>query len=96
MKEVKFRPNIGSNDYETKLRQIQKFLLKEGEQVRVTVQFRGRENAHKDRGIDLLGQVTRAFKEKARIGPPRITDRAMSIMLFPKPRGTAGVLVKVP
>lgn len=96
MKEVKFRPNIGQNDYETKLRQIKRFLLDENETVRITISFRGRENAHKDLGVALLGRITDTFGKTIRQGTPAIGPRSMSLVLFPKPRGTAGVLVKVP
>ena len=56
LKEVRFRPNIGSHDLDVKLKHIQEFLAQH-DKVRVTVVFRGRENAHKDLGVKLLKEL---------------------------------------
>lgn len=95
MKEVKFRPNIGMHDLQTKLKQIERFLFKEKTNVKVTIFYKGRENAHKDLGVALLSQITDSFGKRIGLGTPSIRDRQISVVLFPKPQGSAGVLAKV-
>ena len=53
VKEIKFRPNIDTHDYNVKMKSVEKF-IGEGDKVKVTLRFRGREMAHQDRGADLL------------------------------------------
>ena len=64
LKEVRFRPNIGQHDLGTKLKHINEFLAQR-DKVRVTVVFRGRENAHKDLGVNLLNSLTEKLAEIA-------------------------------
>lgn len=56
LKEIKFRPNTGPHDFEFKVRNLKKFLLK-GDRVKATVVFRGRENTHRELGMDVLRKV---------------------------------------
>ncbi len=62
VKEVQFRPGIGDHDFETKLNHIDKFLAK-GNKVKLMVRFRGRENANKQLGFDILTRVYESFNE---------------------------------
>jgi len=56
VKEIRLRPNIDTHDYEVKMRAVEKFLA-EGDKVKVTMRFRGREMAHQELGLDLLNKV---------------------------------------
>ena len=62
IKEIKLRPNIDVHDYQVKMRSVQKF-LNEGDKVKITLRFRGREMAHQDRGADLLQKVKEEIGE---------------------------------
>lgn len=62
IKEIQFRPGIGDHDFETKLKNIDKFLSK-GNKVKLMVRFRGRENANKQLGFDILNKVFESFNE---------------------------------
>jgi translation initiation factor IF-3 len=62
VKEIQFRPGIGEHDFETKLKNIDKFLAK-GNKVKLMVRFRGRENANKQLGFDILNKVFDSFNE---------------------------------
>jgi translation initiation factor IF-3 len=62
VKEIQFRPGIGDHDFETKLKNIDKFLAK-GNKVKLMVRFRGRENANKQIGFDILNRVFDSFNE---------------------------------
>jgi len=62
VKEIQFRPGIGDHDFETKLKNIDKFLAK-GNKVKLMVRFRGRENANKQLGFDILNKVFDSFNE---------------------------------
>jgi translation initiation factor IF-3 len=65
IKEVKFRPNTDTHDYEVKMRNVVRF-LEGGDKVKVTLRFRGREMAHQDLGRNLLDRVAEDVKESAR------------------------------
>ena len=56
VKEIKLRPNIDEHDYQVKMRSVQKF-LDEGDKVKVTLRFRGREMAHQELGVNVLNRV---------------------------------------
>ena len=56
VKEIKLRPNIDEHDYQVKMRNVQKF-LDEGDKVKVTMRFRGREMAHQELGVNVLNRV---------------------------------------
>jgi len=63
IKEIKLRPKIDINDFNTKKRQIEKF-LKSGHKVKITVMFRGREIVHKERGMNILDKLIEELKDK--------------------------------
>ena len=66
VKEIKLRPNIDEHDYQVKLRKIFEF-LDSGDKVKVTMRYRGREMAHQQIGIDVLGRVKMDTEEKSKI-----------------------------
>lgn len=84
IKEVRMSPGIDSNDFNVKLRNAQKFLA-EGNRVKVTVRFRGREMAHTDIGRGLLLKFAQQCEEEAAMDKdPKLEGRHMSIFLSPK------------
>ena len=84
IKEVRMSPGIDVGDFNTKLRSAQKF-LSEGNRVKVTVRFRGREMAHTDIGRDLLNQFAEQCAEVANMDKSaKLEGRMMSIFLSPK------------
>lgn len=84
VKEVKFRANTDVNDYNIKLRNIRKFLA-DGCKIKLTLQFRGRENAHKELGREIMARVCKDLEEVANVEqPPRMMGRTISGMLGPK------------
>lgn len=89
IKEVRMSPGIDVNDFNVKLRNAQKF-LGEGNRVKVTVRFRGREMAHTDIGQDLLLRFAEQCGESAVLDKaPNLEGRHMSIFLSPKPQKEA-------
>ena len=66
VKEIKLRPNIDEHDYQVKMRSVQKF-LDEGDKVKVTLRFRGREMAHQELGVNVLNRVREDTDEVAKI-----------------------------
>ncbi len=85
LKEIKFRVNISEHDYETKLRHGEEFLDR-GNKVRVQLQFRGRENAHKDLGIKLMHKISEDLSTMANVEqPPKLMGRAVTMTLAPLP-----------
>ena len=84
IKEVRMSPNIDTNDFNTKVKSAQKF-LKDGDRVKVTVRFRGREMAHTSIGHDLLVKFGSECSEVANVDkPPKLDARHMSMFLSPK------------
>jgi translation initiation factor IF-3 len=84
IKEIKMRPNIDDHDYDTKMRAMNKF-IGEGDKVKVTLRFRGRELAHQQLGMDLLRRVQEDVAEVAKIESyPRMEGRQMLMVLSPK------------
>ena len=84
IKEIRMSPGIDVGDFNTKLKNAQKF-LKEGNRVKVTVRFRGREMAHTDIGKDLLVRFAEQCAEVATLDKePKLEGRSMSIFLSPK------------
>lgn len=85
IKEVKFRPNTDTNDFDVKMRNVYKFLAN-GDKVKITMRFRGREMAHQNLGMQLLMRVKEAVLE-AEAGQienhPRLEGRQMSMMIGP-------------
>jgi translation initiation factor IF-3 len=83
IKEVKFRPNTDTHDYEVKMRNVIRF-LEDGDKVKVTLRFRGREMAHQDLGRVLLDRVAEDVKELGKIeSMPRVEGRQMVMMIGP-------------
>jgi translation initiation factor IF-3 len=84
IKEIKMRPNIDDHDYDVKMKSIQKF-LGEGDKVKVTLRFRGRELAHGELGMRLLQRVQTDTNEAAKVEQhPRMEGRQMLMVLAPK------------
>ena len=83
VKEVKFRPGISSADYDVKLRNIRRF-LGEGDKVKITLRFRGREMAHQNLGRELLERVAEDVKEIGKVeNMPKMEGRQMVMMIGP-------------
>ena len=83
IKVTKMRLNIGEHDYQTKLKNSQKFLEK-GKKVRVELFFRGREIAHKDLGTELFQRISADLEEiGAPEGPPQLNGKNLSMVLAP-------------
>ncbi|ADK84199.1 translation initiation factor IF-3 [Desulfarculus baarsii DSM 2075] len=84
VKEVKMRPKIDENDFQVKMRNVQRF-LEERNRVKVTVQFRGREIAYAEAGERLLARVAETVQEMASVdAPPSRMGRLMHMILAPK------------
>ncbi len=84
IKEIKMRPNIDTHDYDVKMRSIRRF-FEEGDKVKVTLRFRGREMAHTELGIDLLNRVKTDTVEIAKVeSEPRLEGRQMVMVLSPR------------
>ena len=84
VKEVKLRPNIDDNDYEVKMRAMRKF-INEGDKVKITLRFRGREMAHQHLGMALLERVKDALDEMAKVEQlPRMEGRQMVMVMAPR------------
>lgn len=84
IKEIKYRPKISRGDFDTKTRQVEKF-LSEGNRVKVTIMFRGRELQHPELGRRILDEVAEEMAEHAKIDmTPRLDGRNMTMMLVPK------------
>ena len=84
IKEIKFRPGTDTNDYEVKMRSVHKF-LGEGDKVKITLRFRGREMAHQDLGLELLNRVAADVETAGKIeSMPRLEGRQMVMMIGPK------------
>jgi len=84
IKEIKFRPGTDTNDYDVKMRSVMKF-LDEGDKVKITLRFRGREMAHQDLGMDLLKRVEADVGDVGKVeSMPRLEGRQMVMMIGPK------------
>ncbi len=83
IKEVKFRPNTDTNDYDVKMRNVLRF-LEDGDKVKVTLRFRGREMAHQDLGRQLLERVAADVAEIGQVeNMPKMEGRQMVMMIGP-------------
>jgi len=83
VKEIKMRPNIDTHDYDVKMRSINKF-LGEGDKVKVTLRFRGREMAHQELGMELLKRVRIDLEEVAKVeAEPKLEGRQMMMVVAP-------------
>jgi len=84
IKEIKMRPNIDIHDYQVKLRAMHRF-FEEGDKVKVTLRFRGREMAHQELGIGLLQRLQDEMEPVAKVEmPPRMEGRQMIMVMAPR------------
>jgi len=83
LKEIKFRPNTDTHDYEVKMRSVTKF-LENGDKVKITLRFRGREMAHQELGVELMERVA---VDTAHLGKPdvipKVEGRQMIMIIYP-------------
>ncbi len=86
VKEVKFRPNTDVHDYDVKMRNVTRF-LENGDKVKVTLRFRGREMAHQNLGRALLERVAEDIREIGKVeNMPKMEGRQMIMMIGPLPK----------
>jgi translation initiation factor IF-3 len=84
VKEIKFRPGIDDHDYDVKMRSMIKF-IGEGDKVKVTMRFRGREMAHQELGMNVLMRVKDDLDKVAKVEQtPRMEGRQMTMVMSPK------------
>ncbi len=84
VKEIKLRPGIDKHDYDVKMKAVQRF-FEEGDKVKVTLRFRGREMAHQDLGLKLLERVKTETSEIAKVeSEPQLEGRQMIMILAPR------------
>ena len=84
VKEIKMRPGIDDHDYQVKMRNVRKF-LDNGDKVKMTIRFRGREMAHQDLGIKILDRVREEIDEIAKVEQfPKTEGRLMTMVVAPK------------
>ena len=83
VKEIKMRPNIDTHDYEVKMRSVVKF-LEEGDKVKMTLRFRGREMAHLELGMELLKRVRDDIADISKVeAEPKLEGRQMMMVVSP-------------
>lgn len=88
IKEMKFRPKIDGHDYETKMRHVERF-LGEGNKVKLTIMFRGREVAHPELGLKILNRIAEQVADFAIVeSAPRQDGRNMTMVLHPVKKDT--------
>ncbi len=84
VKEVKFRPGTDTHDYDVKMRNVLRF-LEDGDKVKVTLRFRGREMAHQELGLELLNRIRSEVEEIGKIeSMPKLEGRQMVMMIAPR------------
>lgn len=84
VKEIKMRPNIDQHDYEVKTKAMRRF-FEDGDKVKVTLRFRGREMAHQDRGMDVMNRVKEDFSDVAKVEfEPKLENRQMVMVMAPR------------
>src|SRR4051812_46208814 len=84
IKEIKVRPNIDENDYQVKMRAMKSF-IDEGDKVKVTLRFRGREMAHQDIGVRVLERIRAEMDSTSKVEQmPRMENRQMVMVLSPR------------
>ncbi len=84
VKEIKFRPGTDEHDYQVKMRSLHRF-IEEGNKVKVTLRFRGREMAHQELGRDILKRIEAEMAEETNVEQfPRVEGRQMVMLLAPK------------
>ena len=83
VKEIKMRPNIDTHDYDVKMRSVEKF-LGEGDKVKITLRFRGREMAHQELGMQLLMKVKEQIADISKVeAEPKLEGRQMMMVVAP-------------
>ena len=86
IKEMKYRPKIGQGDFDTKTRQVSKF-LGQGHKVKITIMFRGREMSHQELGLRILNRVAEEVGAFAKVeASPKVDGRNMIMVLAPDKR----------
>ena len=86
IKEMKYRPKIGPGDFDTKTRQVSKF-LGQGHKVKITIMFRGREMSHQELGLKILHRVAEEVGTTAKVeAAPKVDGRNMIMVLAPDKR----------
>ena len=84
IKEIKVRPNIDENDYQVKMRAMKSF-IEEGDKVKVTLRFRGREMAHQEIGVRVLERIKNEMDPVSKVEQmPRMENRQMVMVLSPR------------
>jgi translation initiation factor IF-3 len=84
VKEIKLRPGIDDHDYEVKMRAVRRF-FEEGDKVKVTLRFRGREMAHQDLGLKLLDRVRSEMADVSKVeSEPMLEGRQMIMVMAPR------------
>ncbi len=84
VKEIKLRPNIDSHDFDVKIKSVKKF-LENGDKVKITLRFRGREMVHQELGSNVLNRVKDETEEFSKIEAlPKLEGRQMVMVLAPK------------
>ncbi len=84
VKEIKLRPTIDDNDYRVKMRAIERF-IDDGDKVKVTMRFRGREMVHQELGVEVLMRVRDDLGERAKVEQmPKLEGRQMTMVMSPK------------
>ena len=84
IKEIKFRPNTDTHDYEVKMKSVVKFLAN-GDKVKITMRFRGREMAHQRLGLQLLNRVENDLLEVGKVeNMPKLEGKKMIMIIAPK------------
>jgi translation initiation factor IF-3 len=91
IKEVQFRPKIGTSDFEVKRKRVERF-LEEGDKVKVTMRFRGREVTHPEIGREILQRLAELVDEVGNMEmPPRLEGRQMTMLLVPSKRPRSSI-----
>ena len=84
IKEIKVRPNIDDHDYDVKMKQMKNF-IGEGDKVKVTLRFRGREMAHQELGVKVLERIRSDLNELVKVEQmPKLENRQMVMVVSPK------------
>ena len=84
IKEIKFRPNIDTNDFNIKIKNVIKFLIA-GDKVKITLRYRGREMAHRELGIKILNNIKEETKQQAKVElEPKLEGRQAIMILAPE------------
>jgi translation initiation factor IF-3 len=84
IKEVKLRPGIDDHDYDVKMKQSRRF-FEDGDKVKITLRFRGREMAHQGLGLQLLDRVKAEIADVAKVeSEPRLEGKQMTMILAPR------------